>query len=185
MTKILVFSHACSPGEDTKTVFNASSVSTIRLSVQFRPFRGVTPDTIADERSADSRRSKHPRVSVRALAASPFPALDTLLARLAGSRLPNPRPCLSSRLHGFLGCPRWPDQPARNGTVELFPSPCETGKLFTSRSSLLPRGVGRRSRRDEAPQLELRGRDLGRLEEGLIGRALVLPRHLVEEQRVA
>src|SRR3954447_13464997 len=38
----LVSRHACSPGEDAKPFFNASSVPATRLSVQFRPFRGVT-----------------------------------------------------------------------------------------------------------------------------------------------
>jgi hypothetical protein len=40
-------------------------------------------------------------------------------------------------------------------------------------------------RRDEASQFGLLGRDLRRLEEDLIGRAMVLLRHLVEEQSTA
>ena len=39
----LVFGHVCSPAEDTKPAFKASSVWAIRLSVRFCPFRGVTP----------------------------------------------------------------------------------------------------------------------------------------------
>src|SRR5208337_1216642 len=62
---------------------------------------------------------------------------------------------------------------------------CKKNRYQQSARSLFPRGVGRRSRGEEAPQLGLRGRNLGRLEEGLIGRARVLLLHLVEEQHVA